>query len=64
MSVKQIPVPVQSDTPVQASSAVSTSVIQSTSVSTTSYSIKEQSKGGGEEKKVKEKTDKKGNFHY
>ncbi|NP_001231196.1 aminoacyl tRNA synthase complex-interacting multifunctional protein 1 [Cricetulus griseus] len=58
--VKQIPVPVQSDTPVQASSAVSTSVIQSTSVSTISCSIKEHSKGGGEEKKVKEKTDKKG----
>lgn len=63
LSVKQIPVP--SDTQQQAKPAVSASVVQSTSVSTTSSSVKEQTKGGGgEEKKVKEKAEKKGTFHY
>lgn len=57
--VKQIPFP--SGTPLQANSADSESVIQFIPVTPISSGAKEQVKGeGGEEKKVKEKLEKKG----
>jgi hypothetical protein len=62
ISVKQIPFP--SGTPQQANSVVSENVMQPTPTTTISSVLKEQiKKEGGEEKKVKEKTEEKGIFN-
>lgn len=58
VSVKQIPFP--SGTLLQANSTVSENIVQSVPLTTISSGAKEQIQGGGEEKKVKEKIEKKG----